>query len=432
MPIRPRQPLEGPLREPLALARRLEGRPGLVVLDGDGSGVRGRFSYVASDPVEIFESRDDVADLLAAIDGATTETPDPLPRFIGFVAYDAARDAIDGSRHTPPSIPRAWFGRYDALAVFDAELGTAELVGDDESALARMATRLEASESPATFTVGPLVIDDAAAHTHAIETALAAILRGDVYQVNLARRFRASFEGSALGLYAAMRTASPVPFGGFLDTPGVSVLGRSMERFLAYDAGTRRLETRPIKGTIPESADRLEDAARLRADPKEHAEHVMVVDLLRNDLGRVAAIGSVQVDEALVVEPFARLSHLVSTVSCTLAPGHGLGSVLRETFPPGSVTGTPKRAAMRLIEALEAHARGVYCGAYGYVARDGSFSFAVAIRTATITESVLDYWAGGGIVHGSVPAREVAETELKARVLFDALAERHPSSDLPT
>jgi anthranilate/para-aminobenzoate synthase component I len=214
-----------------------------------------------------------------------------------------------------------------------------------------------------------------------------------------------------------------VPFGIYLDAGDRTLLGRSMERFLAWSRASARLETRPIKGTVaaentPET--RADAGQRLRADPKEHAEHTMVVDLMRNDLGKLAVPGTVVVEDAFVVEPFARLSHLVSTISCTTRAGLGITDVLEATFPPGSVTGTPKRRAIELIEALERDSRGIYCGAYGCLARNGDLSLAVAIRSAVIHDGSLEYHAGGGIVSASDPARETAETELKTRVLRDA------------
>jgi len=420
----PRRPLPKELADPVALAHRLSGRPGLVMLDGDGSEPRGLRSFVGSDPVAIVRASAGDPDPFAVFDGMQRdEDAPPWPRYVGYVAYDAAVARIDGERHPRDAGDVVWFGRYDAIAIFEAT-GRAFVVGEDEPAIARFLARAMTSvsgEPTPGASVSELEIDDAESHAASVARAVDAIHRGDLYQVNLARRFSGSFEGDALALYRAMRDASPVPFGAYLAAGDRTLLGRSMESFLAFDARTRRLVTRPIKGTVAASGDRDDDATTLLADPKEHAEHVMVVDLLRNDLGRVARIGSVRVDEAFVVEPFARLSHLVSTVACELREGTGLGTLLRETFPPGSVTGTPKRAAMRTIEAYEKHARGVYCGAYGYVAADGSMQLAVAIRTATIADGALTYWAGGGIVAASDPEREVAETELKARVLRDAL-----------
>jgi len=270
-----------------------------------------------------------------------------------------------------------------------------------------------------------LQVDDAVQHRSAIVQALDYIARGDVYEVNLARRWTAKFEGSAFALWQAMRDASRVPLGMFLDAGERAVLACTMERFVRWHAESRTLVTRPIKGTIRREAGDDDAPERLRTDPKERAEHSMIVDLMRNDLGRVAETGSVSVDAPLAVEPFTGLYHPVSTVSCVTRPEVTLPSILQATFPPGSVTGAPKIRALEIIEELEQHPRGVYCGAVGFVDHDGGLSLAVAIRTATVQAGEVHYWAGGGIVEASDPDREVAETNLKARVFTDAVARLH-------
>jgi anthranilate/para-aminobenzoate synthase component I len=204
-----------------------------------------------------------------------------------------------------------------------------------------------------------------------------------------------------------------------------------MERFVRWDRAEHSLSTQPIKGTVARGtrAD-AELAAALRVDPKEHAEHVMIVDLMRNDLSRVAETGSVCVSAPLCVEPYARLLHLVSTVTCRTRPEVTLADVLRATFPPGSVTGAPKHAAIDLIEQLEAGPRGVYTGALGFIDRLGGLSLAVAIRTAVIEAGELEYWTGGGIVAASSVQAELDETLLKAAVLRDALRALEQSARL--
>ncbi|MBW2159728.1 MAG: anthranilate synthase component I family protein [Deltaproteobacteria bacterium] len=270
--------------------------------------------------------------------------------------------------------------------------------------------------------VGDIEVDAAPSHRKAIERALDYIGMGEVYEVNVARRWSAPFEGDALELWQAMRAASRVPLGMFFDGGEHAVLACTMERFIHWDAGSKTLVTRPIKGTIRREATDDGASHRLRADPKEQAEHSMIVDLMRNDLGRVAELGTVRVDAPLIVEPFTGLYHLVSTVSCITRPEVSLEAILEATFPPGSVTGAPKVRALEIIEELEPHPRGVYCGALGFIDHDGGLSLAVAIRTATVSRGRVRYWAGGGIVEASDPDREVAETELKARVFLDAVA----------
>lgn len=412
-------------RDVTDLARRLARRPGFVWLDGDGS-AQGRRSYLAIAPSARIEAAYGDPDPLAALAAIDVEdVPDALdvPRYVGFVAYDAAWSGVSGARHVRGPLPVLRFDRYDAVLELDHATGCARIVGD-----VRAVDALEAalSEPPGQLVsdAGEVHAEPEAMHARAIEAALEAIGRGDVYEVNLARRFETAFEGDALALFLAMRAASPVPFGAFLTGEDYAIASRSMERFLAWSPETRRLVTRPIKGTIGR-ADPSGDAAgeaALRADEKERAEHVMIVDLMRNDLGRVAEIGTVAVESLFEVEPYARLAHLVSTVACRTAKGTSLLDVLRATFPPGSVTGAPKRAAVQTIEALERHARGVYTGAVGFVSRRGALSLSVAIRTAVVAGGRATYFAGGGIVEASEVAREVAETDLKARVFTDAVA----------
>lgn len=410
----------------LAAARALEGRPGLVWLDGDGRDARGRYSFVASDPVETLRvevgSERPIAALAALDRGPRDDDAWAfVPRWAGYVAYDAIAATLP-SAHRPRRGLAAYFARFDAWVVFDHASGTAHLVSEGEEAGARLRARLLARPSRVPARAGELVGEDEALHRAAIASALASIAAGEIYQVNLARRFEARFHGSTLQLFEAMRAASPVPYGLYLDDGERCVLGRSMERFLGWERRSGGLETRPIKGTIESGGDRAQEASVLRADPKEHAEHVMVVDLMRNDLGRVARPGTVRVERPFEVEPYARLSHLVSTIRCQTRPDVGLVELLEATFPPGSVTGTPKSRAIRRIDELERAPRGIYCGAYGTIDRRGDLSLAVAIRTATVDGTELVYHAGGGIVSASDPHRETEETWLKTAVLRDALA----------
>ncbi|MGB5812050.1 MAG: anthranilate synthase component I family protein, partial [Polyangiales bacterium] len=311
-----------------------------------------------------------------------------------------------------------------ALIAIDHRLDEHWIVGDDEEACRAFMQRLEGHTggAPDDAQVGQARVDDAELHRQAIQGALRYIARGDVYEVNLARRWSAPYEGNAFELWEAMRDSSHVPLGAFIDGGDHAVLACTMERFLRWNAETRALVTRPIKGTIPRDLDDARAQSRLRADPKERAEHTMIVDLMRNDLGRVAETGSVRVDAPLSVEPFTGLYHLVSTVSCVTRPDATLKSIVEATFPPGSVTGAPKLRALEIIESLESYPRGAYCGAVGFVDRDGGLSLAVSIRTANVRAGEVQYFAGGGIVEASDPGREVDETNLKARVFLDAVA----------
>ena len=419
----------------LSSARRLRSAPGFAWLDSNRSEARdGRYSFLAAWPSE--EIRVDFGAAapfraLREVPRTATESPSSgpkpaeVPAWIGYISYDAFwSDPPRGkARFDRERRPVLLFQRYPALLAVDHADGGAWIVGDDKDACDRFASLLRELDPPYTSApqIGPIEVDDAEEHARAIEKALDYIAMGDVYEVNVARRWSAAFEGDALELWQAMRDASRVPLGMYFDAGDHSVLACTMERFIHWDAQSRRLVTRPIKGTIRREATDDGASQRLRADPKEQAEHSMIVDLMRNDLGRVAEIGSVRVDAPLIVEPFTGLYHLVSTVSCQTRPEVSLQDVLEATFPPGSVTGAPKIRALEIIEELEQHPRGIYCGALGFIDHEGGLSLAVAIRTATVRDGCVQYWAGGGIVEASDPAREVAETELKARVFLDAV-----------
>ena len=436
---------------PAEATARLASDPGLCWLDGHKGHRDGRYAFVASCPVErVRASWPDRAPLaaFARLEAAQRDAdPSPLPgapspadvpRFVGYVAYDACLSGRDVPERGRAGKPVLDFARYDAVVAFDLGADRGFVVGDDRAACERLLARL--TRAPAAIEPARLVAPQfrpASEHLSAIERALEHIAAGDVYQVNLARELRASLTGAPLALFKALRVASPVPLGLYYDDGERVIAARTMERFLRWGRVDRTLITRPIKGTLARADSGARDAMLsgvLAADEKERAEHAMIVDLMRNDLSRVAELGSVQLEGVFQVEPFARLLHLVSTVRCTTRPDVGLCDVLEATFPPGSVTGAPKLAAVDLIEALEAVPRDVYTGALGFVDRAGGLSLAVAIRTAIVEAQELRYFAGGGIVEASDPERELRETELKARVLFDAaelLAQEHDNLGRP-
>jgi anthranilate/para-aminobenzoate synthase component I len=397
--------------------------PCIAWLDGDGSEPLGRRSYVGLGTTRAIG---DWAALARTIDEAPIDAIDgELPRASFALAYDLGWSMPIGLRRAPRldhTGPAAWWMEHAVTLVVDHATNETSVAGDARE-IDRVLPLLHRAPRPRAK-LGAIEASPRTDHRRAIERALEHIAEGDLYQVNLARRFTCTIDGSPLALALAMREASPVPLGAYLEGPPsgrATLISRSMERFLAFDARTRMLETRPIKGTRPRS-DGDDEAARasLLADEKERAEHAMIVDLMRNDLGRVAEPGSVRVREAMRVEPYARLSHMVSIVEARARDTARRSEILEATFPPGSVTGAPKLAAIEEIEALEPHARGFYTGAIGQLARDGSFASSVAIRVAQLEGDRVRYFAGGGIVEASDPDRECDETELKARVLFDA------------
>jgi para-aminobenzoate synthetase component 1 len=252
------------------------------------------------------------------------------------------------------------------------------------------------------------------------------IAAGDVYQVNLAQRFQATFTGSPLALYRRLRARNPAPFGAYLDYDGMAIASLSPERFLRIDAASRLVEARPIKGTRPRGATPAKDdelARELQTSAKDLAENVMIVDLLRNDLGKVCRTGSVTVPRLLALESHPTVHHLVSTVTGVLRDGADAFDLVRAAFPGGSITGAPKIRAMEIIAELERAPRGVYCGAIGYVSVTGAMDLNIPIRTIVIREGEGEatFHAGAGIVWDSEPAAEYQETLAKARTLIEAL-----------
>jgi para-aminobenzoate synthetase component I len=249
------------------------------------------------------------------------------------------------------------------------------------------------------------------------------ITAGDCYQVNLAQRFSASVQGNAWVMYKKLRTLSPAPFMAFMNLPlnkaeNLQVLSNSPERFIQVNG--QHVETRPIKGTRPRSGNAEQDAIyskELLTSEKDKAENVMIVDLLRNDLSKSCALGSVKVTKLFELQSFANVHHMVSMIVGKLAANKTAVDMLRDCFPGGSITGAPKLRAMQIIEELEPHRRGIYCGAIGYISFDGNIDTNIAIRTAVIVKKHLIFYAGGGIVADSDASKEYAETLDKASSL---------------
>ncbi len=255
-------------------------------------------------------------------------------------------------------------------------------------------------------------------HRWAVERIQACILEGGFYVANLCVPFEGHLSGDPVALaLSAFQRARP-PFGALLNLDGLYLLSLSMERLLARRGD--RLWSQPIKGSTPLTGDAEQDLAAavlLLADPKERAEHTMILDLVRNDLGRVAVPGSVRVVRPMAVEPYPTVQHLVSTVEATAHPGLGLAELLRSVLPGGSVTGAPKHAVCTHLALAEAGPRGFYCGAVGWISPTGDLDLALPIRTAQIQGDQLTYWTGGGITRRSDPGREWAELQLKTRAI---------------
>lgn len=425
--------------EPIECARRLAGRRGRVLLhsgrDDDGLG---RWSFAAAEPHATLIARGhsiveldrdgrpvrrftadpfDAAEAFlaregCALGGASPESPEP--RVIGYFGYDLARvvERLPGGPRIGRDCPDLWLAAYHAFARIDAR-GELAIIGTDAEARRELSGWLA---RPPTAVLPPRFApfqpdDDGAHHMARIDRIRDYLASGDVYQVNLARRLvaRVTSPGDPLALYAALAAVAPAPYGALIETDGAAVISGSPERFLA--AVGDRIETRPIKGTRPRSPG---GAAELAASTKDAAEHLMIVDLERNDLGRIADTGSVSVDELGYVVELPALYHKVSRVSAHPRTGTGYAALLRATFPGGSITGAPKVRAMQLIDELEPAVRGPYCGALGYFGAGGAFDLAMGIRIGVLVRDELRVHVGGGIVADSDPLAELAETETKA------------------
>ena len=260
-------------------------------------------------------------------------------------------------------------------------------------------------------------------YENAVERAKKYIVDGDIMQVVLSQRLSIPIQVSPLQIYRALRQMNPSPYMYYLDLGDFHIVGSSPEILVGLK--NRQVTVRPIAGTRPRGRDETEDQAlekELLADPKERAEHLMLIDLGRNDVGRIAEVGSVRLTEKMVIERYSHVMHIVSNVVGQLKPGLSSNDVLRATFPAGTLSGAPKIRAMEIIDELEPIKRGIYGGAVGYLTWNDELETAIAIRTAVIKENMLHIQAGAGIVADSVPRREWEETMSKARAIFKAVA----------
>jgi anthranilate synthase component 1 len=315
---------------------------------------------------------------------------------------------------------RAW------IVVESSALDLVPRIQADLAALTQTARRV-----PDDLIEGDVVEDAPERFVHAVERALEYIAAGDIYQANLSRAWRARVSEGAEphDLYRRLRETNPAPFAALARLDGVTIVSSSPERLVEVRGG--RVSTRPIAGTRPRGESAIDDqslARELRAHPKERAEHVMLLDLERNDLGKICAAGTVEVDEYMVLESYAHVHHIVSNVRGRLRPDTSPGDVFRAVFPGGTITGCPKIRCMEIIAELEREARGAYTGSLGYLNRDGSMDMNILIRTVELRDGALTIRAGAGIVADSLPQRELEETRAKARGVLRALtkAAREP------
>jgi para-aminobenzoate synthetase component 1 len=425
---------------------------------------RGRYSYVSADPIQWRSLKFTDSDPFATLDQltrsfSTTTLPD-LPPFqggcAGLFGYGLSRaiERMPAPRIDEFATPDLAVGLFDWVISFDHHQNRAWLISTGfprteesarlECARTRIIQVLRQLGKPIISTAvgnsSALAFDqlaprfplgdhrnvttnfEASQFKKVIERAREYTHAGDCFQVNIAQRLLAPMIVPPLELYGNLRRCNPAPFAGYLDLGEFAVASASPERFLRVTAG--HVETRPIKGTRPRGkspAEDLQRIAELENSTKDRAENIMIVDLLRNDLGRVCEYGSVRVPEVCKIESYPFVHHLVSTVVGKLQSNKSPADLLRATFPGGSVTGAPKVRAMEIIAELEPTARGPYCGCLGFIGFDGTMDTNILIRTFTVGKGWVQFPVGGGIVADSDPQQEYEETLHKAEGLLQAL-----------
>jgi para-aminobenzoate synthetase component 1 len=457
--------------------------PHALLLDSGANPQRlGRYSFLAADPVAVVRSKGSRTELLPRTSPAaesadpfsagSREPADPLsaaraflramaaepvpgiPPFqggvAGYLGYDfgATLERLPAARYDDLAIPDVILGYYEWVVAWDHGSSRAWIVtvGTEEiSARTRLTMLRERLAGPVRRPrrqlPEPVVPAERApaypvpdfpwlrsSFTHAgylaaVQRVREYLLAGDIYQANLSQRLEAPFRGDPWDLYRRLRAINPAPFAAYFDAGDLVVASASPERFLRLTTDGA-VETRPIKGTRPRGYGPEHDAAlgqALTESEKDRAEHVMIVDLLRNDLSRVCALGSVRVPELFALERYATVHHLVSTIVGRLRPSMDAIDLIRAAFPGGSITGAPKIRAMEIIAELEPSARGVYCGSVGYLSCTGAADLSIVIRTYLIRGERVYFSVGGGIVVDSDPEGEYRETLDKAQALIAAL-----------
>ncbi|NOT84119.1 MAG: aminodeoxychorismate synthase component I [Methylococcaceae bacterium] len=433
----------------------LAAKPWAIFLDsGFPYSQQGRYDIMSSDPVATLVTKGAETTLITA-GTVCTSTEDPFSLLkqqllnhnfpvipglpfnggaLGYCSYDLARrlEKLPTIAQDTEKLPEMAMGIYHWAIVVDHQLQQSWLVGQHLNTQAWQQLIARFSDSPTlpaaneAFKVTGAIVSnmDQPRYSEAFGKVKAYLKAGDCYQINLSQRFSAPCSGNLWTAYQRLRQLNAAPFSAYLNLPEGHILCSSPERFLKVIDG--KVETKPIKGTRPRKTDPFADQAQIDAlsnSAKDRAENVMIVDLLRNDLSKNCRMGSVKVPKLFAIESYATVHHLVSTVTGVLADGQHAVDLLRSCFPGGSITGAPKIRAMEIIEELEPHRRGIYCGAIGYIGFNGNMDTNIAIRTLVHSKQTIRCWAGGGIVNDSVLAEEYQESFDKAEALLRLLRE---------
>ncbi|MEE9615172.1 MAG: aminodeoxychorismate synthase component I [Thermodesulfobacteriota bacterium] len=436
---------------------------------GEGGGKGKRFSFVSAEPFSVLTSEaggtfvdgagkggEMEKDFLSALSELLKRyRPDKKSLFhfpfnggaVGYFSYDL-KDFIEGrpggtsrkpaSAEATDGVPLAYLGFYDPVFVYDHSEAEGYLVSAETPGIAGLRERFEEFKEvlasppspPSPALAGPGEKGEKTLSSNfmkeeyiaAVKKAKEYISAGDIYQINLSQKLSVPFSGDPFELYLALSRHGAGRFASYMEFDGFQIVSNSPERLLKIADGL--IETQPIKGTRPRGATPEEDRAlveELKNSPKERAEHVMVVDLERSDLGKVSVAGTVEVSEFEALETYPHLHHMVSTVTGRLRPGVGPAEALKAVFPGGSITGTPKIRAMEIIDEIEPAPRGIYTGAMGWMDTGGGMDLSMAIRTALCKDGTLHLSVGGGIVADSDPEAEYEETLLKAKDFLKVL-----------
>lgn len=346
---------------------------------------------------------------------------------IGYFSYDLSRrlEHLPTLAKDKEAIPEMAVGIYDWTLIIDHETAQSFLICYNEKNRAEILDTINFSQienSEASFSITSEITANFSqeTYTQAFQKIKHYLKEGDCYQVNLTQRFSATCEGETWQAYKILREINAAPFSAYLNFPDVKILSSSPERFLKLKHG--QVETKPIKGTRPRKSEEIENTAQildLLNNPKDRAENVMIVDLLRNDISKVCE--NVRVPKLFEIESYSTVHHLVSTVTGKIKENQHALDLLQNCFPGGSITGAPKIRAMEIIEELEPNRRGVYCGSIGYISFDGNMDTNIAIRTLVQSHDTIRFWAGGGIVNDSKVEEEYQESFDKAAAMFDVL-----------
>ncbi|MBD8482841.1 aminodeoxychorismate synthase component I [Pseudomonas coleopterorum] len=420
--------------------------PGAVLLDSaQPIAQRGRFDLISAWPLQTLSVQADESgqqylhrarQALAGLGHAQLPDSCELPfagGLIGYLSYDFGRrlENLPHPNHDDLDLPHASLGLYGWALISDHQRQTSHLMFHPALQACERQRLIELFGQPARDQAQPFRLQSPMTpdqtleqYRRAFETVQAYIQAGDCYQVNLTQRFRAACAGDPWTAYKAVRAACSTPFSGYLQlSTGAALLSFSPERFIKVTAG--QVETRPIKGTRPRSLDPEEDARNgreLLASAKDRSENLMIVDLLRNDLGRTCRIGSVRVPQLFALESYPNVHHLVSAVTGELAADKDCLDLIAGSFPGGSITGAPKIRAMQIIDEVEPTQRAIYCGSLLYLDVRGEMDSSIAIRTLLIKDDQVCCWGGGAIVADSQWQAEYEESIFKVKVLLDTLA----------